>query len=363
MTAKEPSGLSDRSRRVLATLVREYIETGEPVASQALVNRGGFGLSSATIRNVLSLLEEHGYVQQPHTSAGRIPTDLGYRCFVDMLRQSPRTLKTASSVGAQLRQQVAGLSGIEPVLALVPRVLAEASHHVAFAMAPAAAACAFEQIDFLSLGNRRVLIVVVATGGQENHKVIDIDEDVSVAELAQAANYLNAEFAGKPLAEVRVAIVERLSQDRVLYDKLMARALRLAQSSFAQVRDPKPLFVEGAFSLLDEAATPHSGITLAALSALVRMIEERHRLVRLLTQYIDGPGLTVVIGAEHSEPNFRHFSLVASTYTDGHGTGTIGVIGPMRMHYSRAMSMVDGVARAVSDVLAHPTRSDQDSES
>ena len=147
------------------------------------------------------------------------------------------------------------------------------------------------------------------------------------------------------------------------YDRLMARALRLAQTSFAQVPDPKPLFVEGAFSLLDEAAAPHSGITLGALSALVRMIEERHRLVRLLTQYIDGPGLTVVIGAEHSEPNFRHFSLVASTYSDGRGTGTVGIIGPMRMHYSRAMSMVDGVARAVSDVLAHPTRSDQDPES
>lgn len=363
MTAKETSPLSDRSRRILATLVREYIETGEPVASQSLVNRGGFGLSSATIRNVLSRLEELGYVQQPHTSAGRIPTDLGYRCFVDMLLQRPRVLRSAESVGQHLREQVAGLSGLEPVLSLVPHVLSAASHHVAFALAPAAAAAAFDRLDFLPLGNRRVLIVVLTAGGQEQHKVVEVEEDFQAAELEQAAAYLNAEFSGKSLPDVRAAILSRLGQDRVLYDRLLARALRLAQKSFAQIADPKPLFVEGAFSLLEEAAAPHSGITLGALSVLVRMIEERHRLVRLLTQYIDGPGLTVIIGAEHVDPHLRQFSLIASTYSDGRGTGTLGLIGPLRMHYSRAISMVDGVARAVSDVLARSQHAEHEPES
>lgn len=364
MTAKEATTLSERSRRILAALVREYVETGEPVASQVLVNRGGFGLSSATIRNVLAQLEEQGYVQQPHTSAGRIPTDLGYRCFVDMLLQRPRALRSAATVGDQLRQQLAGVSGIDSVLSAVPHLLAEASHHVAFALAPARGQSSFDRIDFLSLGGRRVLIVVVDSDGGERHKVVELEDELSTADLEKAANYLNAEFSGMPLASVREAIVGRLSEDRVLYDRLMARALRLAQTSFSPIGEaPGPLFVEGAFSLLEEAASPHSGITLGALSRLVRMIEEKHRLVRLLTQYIEGPGLMVVIGTEHVEPSLSQFSLVASTYSDGRGTGTVGLIGPMRMHYSRAISMVDGVARAVSDVLARTPRADQDPES
>lgn len=363
MTAKDLPSLGDRPRRVLASLVREYIETGEPVASQSLVARGGLGVSSATVRTILAQLEEQGYVQQPHTSAGRIPTDLGYRCFVDMLLQRPRSLKAAESVGRHLRAQVEGLSGLEPVLSLVPHVLAAASHHVAFALAPVAAAGAFERIDFLPLGSRRVLIVVLAAGGREHHKVVEVEEDIPAAELEQAANYVNAEFAGLSLPEARAAILDRLGEDRVLYDRLMARALRLAQKSLAQIVDPEPLFVEGAFSLLEEAAAPHSGITLSALSVLVRMIEERHRLVRLLTQYLEGQGLTVTIGAEHADPHLRQFSLIASTYSDGRGTGTLGLIGPMRMHYSRAISMVDGVARAVSDVLARPRRREDGAES
>jgi heat-inducible transcriptional repressor len=363
VTAKDQPSLSERSRRILAALVREYVETGEPVASQVIVNRGGFGLSSATIRNVLAQLEELGYVQQPHTSAGRIPTDLGYRCFVDMLLQRPRALKGAASVGDQLRQQLAGVSGLESVLATVPHLLAEASHHVAFALAPVRERSSFDRIDFMALGGRRVLIVVVASDGEEHHKVVEVEEEVTTADLEKAANYLNAEFSGMPLADVRTAIVNRLGQDQVLYDRLIGRALRMAQSSIDQLGDRGPLFVEGAFSLLEEAAAPHSGITLSALSRLVRMIEEKHRLVGLLTQYIEGPGLMVVIGTEHVDERLSQFSLVASTYSNGRGTGTVGVIGPMRMHYSRAISMVDGVARAVSDVLARTGRTDQDTGS
>jgi len=143
----------------------------------------------------------------------------------------------------------------------------------------------------------------------------------------------------------------------VLYDRIMARALRLARASLEGVGASRALFVEGASSLVDEVAEPYSGITLSALGTLVRMIEEKHRLVRLLTEYIDGAGLTVVIGNEHQEPTLRQFSLVASTYSDGDVTGTVGLIGPLRMHYSRAIPMVDHVAGTVSKLLSHGARS------
>jgi heat-inducible transcriptional repressor len=350
--------LSERTRRVLAALVREHIETGEPVASQALVRRGSFGLSSATIRNILAQLEELGYLRQPHTSAGRVPTDLGYRAYVDQLLKRPRTPRSAALAEAQVLEQIASLpdTDAEAVLSTVPHMMAQASHAVAFALMPEAVTAAFQRIEFVPLGGRRVLVIVVARTSQVTHKVLDLDADVTASELEQAANYLNTEFAGQPLAEVRKTILERLSHERVLYDRIMARALRLAGASFDSVGTSRALFVEGASSLVDEVSEPYSGITLSALGTLVRMIEEKHRLVRLLTEYIDAPGLTVVIGSEHPDPLLWQFSLVASTYSDGDVTGTVGLIGPLRMQYSRAIPMVDHVAGTVSRLLCHGGR-------
>jgi heat-inducible transcriptional repressor len=350
--------LSDRTLRVLATLVREHIETGEPVASQALVRRGGFGLSSATIRSILVQLEELGYLRQPHTSAGRVPTDLGYRVYVDQLLRRPRTPRSAALAEAQVLEQIASLpdADAETVLSTVPHMLAQASHAVAFALMPEAFNGAFHRIEFVNLGAGRVLVIVVAHSSQVSHKVVELENEVTARELEQAANYLNAEFSGLPLAEVRKTIVERLSHERVLYDRIMARALRLARASFEGVGSSSPIFVEGASSLVGEVAEPYSGITLSALGMLVRMIEEKHRLVRLLTEYIDGPGLTVVIGSEHQDPTLRQFSLVASTYSNGEVTGTVGLIGPLRMQYSRAIPMVDHVAGTVARLLSHGAR-------
>jgi len=347
--------LNDRTRRILASLVREHIETGEPVASQVLVRRGGFSLSSATIRNVLVQLEGLGYLRQPHTSAGRIPTNRGYRLYVDQLLKRPRAAPPASSAEAHVLEQISHLPGAdtETVLSAVPHMLAQASHAVAFALAPESDTAAFHRIEFVPIGAGRVLVIVVARTSQVSHKVIDLDAGISPADLEQAANYLNTEFSGLPLADVRKTILERLSQERVLYDKIMARALRLARASFESVEASHSLFVEGASSLLDEVSEPYSGITLSALSTLVRMIEEKHRLVRLLTKYIEGPGLMVVIGTEHPDPTLQQFSLVAATYADGNNTATVGLIGPLRMHYSRAIPMVDNVALMMSRLLGH----------
>jgi heat-inducible transcriptional repressor len=190
----------------------------------------------------------------------------------------------------------------------------------------------------------------VARGGHVLQKVIDVNEPIGADELHQAANYLNAEFAGLPLARAREAVLERIDEERLLCDALFARAMRLATSTFANLADERMLYIEGTASLLGDA----QGMTLGTLQVLVQMIEEKQRLVRLLNEYIDGPGLTVVIGAEHPEPNLRPFSLVASTYEDAGGTGTIGVIGPTRMRYSRAIAVVDGAAQAVSRVLRDP---------
>jgi heat-inducible transcriptional repressor len=343
------SRLSERSRRILAALVAEYVETGEPVASATLVRRGGFGLSSATVRNVLSSLEEQGYVYQPHTSAGRVPTDLGYRCYVDMLLETRRPGRSPG-MEAQLLAQAGSPTLMGDALTTVSHVLSEASHHVGFAVPPQSDEAAFQRIDFVPLSETKVLVVVVMRGGQVSNKVVDIGETLQMSDLYQAANYLNEQFAGLPLSAVRAAVVARMAEERTLYDALLSRALRLAEYTFTGLSEPQVLFIEGAASLVEE--TDEGGrVSLGTLRTLLTMIEEKHRLVRLLTEYMEGPGLMVIIGTEHSAPDLREVSLVATTYTDGDRLGAIGVIGPTRMKYSRAISIVDSAGRAVTRLL------------
>jgi heat-inducible transcriptional repressor len=332
----EPTG---RSGRVLAALVREYIASGEPVASSALAGAAGLGVSSATVRSILAQLEDEGFVQQPHTSAGRIPTDRGYRFYVDLLLGSKRSPRTASAVEARLRRDSPS-SLVDSVLSQVSHVVSQASRNVGFAIRPAHQAAVFDRVEFIPLSAPRVLVVIVASGGHVLQKVIDVAEPLTADDLRHSANYLNSELAGLP----------RMKQERLLYDVLMARAIKLASSTFDNLPEERELYVDGAASLLAEA----QGLNFRTLHRLLTMIDEKQRLVRLLNEYIDGPGLTVVIGAEHLDPTLRQFSLVASTYDDGAGIGTIGVIGPTRMRYSRAIAVVDGAAQAVVRVLRDP---------
>jgi heat-inducible transcriptional repressor len=340
---------TQRSKRILEALVREYIASGEPVASSLLVSAAGIGVSSATVRTILARLEEEGFVQQPHTSAGRIPTDRGYRFYVNLLLESKRSRRTATVVEARLRLERAAPL-VEAVLSQASHVVSQASGHVGFALQPTHGAAVFDRIEFVPLTAARVLVVIVARGGHVVQKVIDVGEPLSADDLRQAANYLNAEFTGLPLGRAREAVLERMQEERILYDELIGRAIRLASTTFAALLEEHVLHVDGAASLLGE----DHGLTLGTLHTLLEMIEEKQRLVRILNEYIDGVGLTVVIGAEHLDPSLRPFSLVASTYEDGAGSGTIGVIGPTRMRYNRAIDVVEGAAQAVSRVLRDP---------
>jgi heat-inducible transcriptional repressor len=340
--------LSDRSRRLLATLVREYIESGEPVSSQLVARESGLGVSSQTVRNALAQLEEQGFLHQPHTSAGRVPTDLGYRAYVDLLLESRKPAKSPAEVEQQLRQQAGRTPLMDDLLASVSHLVSRAARHVGFALA-ADDSAVLQRIEFVPLDESRVLVVVVSRGNQITQKVVDAGERVRPDDLAQAARYLNTEFAGLPLLDVRDAVLERLRQERTLYDKLLSRALMLARSTLEDLPYVQMFHVEGAASLLEHEG--QDGVSTATLRALLEMMEEKERMIHLLNAYIDGPGLTVVIGTEHTSPNLRRFSLIACTAVDGSTTRTVGVIGPTRMHYSRAIALVDGTTQAVSRVL------------
>jgi heat-inducible transcriptional repressor len=337
--------LPERDRRILGALVQAYIDHGEPISSLWLASRG-FGVSSATLRNVMARLEELGYVRQPHTSAGRVPTDMGYRAYVDQLLSERRTARTAPDLEERLRR--AGT--VEDVLSHASQEISRASHQVGFAMVPATEAT-FEHLDFVPLDAGKILVVLISTGGHISHKVIQPDEAFDTTALQQAANYLNSEFKGCSLAEIREAIVERLSEDRTLYDQLMARALRLASTTFDGMEREPSVYIQGTALLLEMAVGHDPETTLATMRTLVRMIEEKSRLVQLIDACMGGNGLTVFIGSEHQDPDLQHFSVVTSTYTDGKRTGAVGIIGPTRMRYSRAINVVDSLSRTINRVF------------
>jgi heat-inducible transcriptional repressor len=340
--------LPERDRRILDTLVQAYIEHGEPISSLWLASRG-FGVSSATLRNVMARLEEMGYVRQPHTSAGRVPTDLGYRSYVDQLLSERRSARHAPDVEERLRR--AGT--IEDVLSHASQEISRASHQVAFAMVPATEAT-FEHLDFVVLDGGKVLVVMISDGGHISHKVIELAEAYSTVELQQAANFLNAEFQGRSLNDIRQAIVERLNEDRNLYDQLKARALRLASRTFDGMERQPSIYVQGTALLFDLATGGDPETTVATLRSLVQMIEEKSRLVTLIDACMDGSGLTVIIGSEHQDPELQSFSMVTSPYSDGRRRGAVGVIGPTRMRYSRAINVVESLSRTINRVFDNP---------
>jgi heat-inducible transcriptional repressor len=329
---------------VLSLLVREYIEHGEPVSSLWLASHAGTPVSSATVRNVLAKLEDLGLVHQPHTSAGRVPTDLGYRVYVDMLLEGKRAQRLLQpDLEARMRQA----GSVEGALATASHELSRTLKCVSFALAPASDRMALRRVDFVSLDGTRVLAVLVSTDGHVVHKVLEVRDPATPSELTQAANYLNAEFAGQPLSAIREVMQTRLQEDRLLYDRLMARALTLVSSALEDVSPEPQLFVHGMSSLLQEGGPEEGSPPMAALRAVVAMIEEKHRLVMLLDEYVEGPGLTVVIGGEHSSPTLRPFSLVASTAGEEGRVTTVGVLGPTRMRYSRTIAAVESAARLV----------------
>src|ERR1700676_26271 len=288
---------NERSSRVLTALVRAYISSGDPVPSSLLVSAAGLGVSSATVRNILARLEDEGFVQQPHTSAGRIPTDRGYRFYVDLLLETRRPDRTSSAVEARLRRD-SSTPFVDSVLSQVSHVVSQASRHVGFALRLAHEVAVLDRVAFIPLGATRVLVVIVARGGHVIQKAVDIGEALDADDLRQASTYLNSEFSGMPLHRAREAVLERMNEERLLYDALMARAMRLASSTFSDLPDERTIHIDGAASLLGG----DQGLTLGTLQTLLLMIEEKQRLVRLLNEYIDGPGLTVAIGAEHLHP-------------------------------------------------------------
>jgi heat-inducible transcriptional repressor len=337
--------LDERRREVLRALIQLHVETGEPVGSESLSRALNRALSPATLRNVMADLEALGYLDHPHTSAGRVPTDEGYRLYVDSL-MGPRPLPPGEreAIEAELRS---GDPSVAQMMERASHLLSRLSRHVGFVLAPDIARTSFHHVDFVPLAPPRVLVVMVSAGGLVTHKVIEPEEQLSGSDLQACANYLNESFSGLTLSEIRTRLIELMREEKALYDSLLKRVLAIGEQAFAVEGEPS-VYLDGASNII---ARPEFE-DVERMRALFRTFEEKNRLVRLLNACLSGDGIRVLIGHENPAPDLRDLALVTTRapIPGEEGLG-LGVLGTTRMEYAHVVSLVDHVARAVSDIL------------
>lgn len=336
--------LSVRSRQILEAIVEDYIATAEPVGSSTVARRHALTLSSATVRNVMANLEEMGLLTSPHTSAGRIPTEKAYRFYVDSLvalRQVTREEK--KQIIRRCRQAGAGLSSI---LKETSRTLSSLSNYIGIVVAPSFIADVFRHIEFLRLGTRRVLAILVSGNGTVQNRLIETEEDIPQEDLVRMGNYLNELMQGLTISQVRERIQEEMQSEKVQYDRLMSRALSISQQ--AVTMEDGEIFVEGQARILDQPEFSD----VRRMQDIFRAFEEKGHLLQLLNRCMTAEGVQIYIGSETPVSRSAGVSLITSRFVSGNNTvGLLGIIGPTRMGYSNVIPIVDYTARLVSRLL------------
>jgi heat-inducible transcriptional repressor len=349
--------LDRRSQFVLGAVVEEYVATGEPVASRTLAKMHPEKLSPATIRNTLADLESMGLLEQPHTSAGRVPTELGYRVYVDNLMRERQVPPADEEF---IRARLGRTSG-EPaeMFAQVSRVLSRLSNQIGVVVTPNVAGLRLRHIEFVRLDARRSVAVIVADTGVIHNKVFDTDEDYGQDQLDRAGRFLTETFQGRTLPEIREKVLAMMAEEKTLYDRLLHDALALARASVEDAAAPaspgSQLFVDGTSNLVGAPEFADA----ERLRTTFRAFEEKHHLVQILNRCLESgkEGVQIFIGSETHVPDLGNLTVVTSPYgQEGGARGALGVIGPTRMEYARAVALVDYVSRFFGRLLA-PGRS------
>jgi heat-inducible transcriptional repressor len=341
--------LPRRERDILVAVVRQFIETGAAVGSKTVAEKLPEALSSATIRNVMATLESEGYLSQPHISAGRVPTDKAYRYYVDRTVSSCR-LAPATEEYIHERLQVES-GALEAMMSSASRLLSEVSHNVGLALAPALEEKVLEHIKFVLLPDRRILVVIVSKPHWVESKVIHLEEDFSQKELDRTADFLNTEFAGWSLGAIRLEIFKRMEEEKILADRLLQNVATLFMWSALISEAPGALYVDGTAKILDHVEFDD----VRKIKELLETFEEKAKLVRILSACLNRwePGVRILIGHENSETRMHNCTLVVAPlhYRD-RAVGALGVVGPTRMEYDRAISTVDYIAHLCSRLLS-----------
>jgi heat-inducible transcriptional repressor len=348
MGAKEDSRpLDERPREILRLIIRSYVTSGDPVGSRTLAKSMDWKLSPATIRNIMADLEEDGYLAQPHTSAGRIPSEKGYRFYVDHLVDSGKLTKSDERY---ISRMLADSESPEDVMSRASVVLSTISHNVGIVIAPPMAATVLKHIEFVDLTDGKILVIFVSTSGLLQRKLIRVSDRFTQEELDKAGRYLVEKFCGKTLTEIRNELLRMMQAERILFDRMLS-LLRTWSDTLEEPPPADSVYVQGTANIINQPEFAD----VQRMRMLFQMFEEKGRLVKILNECIASnppDGVMIAIGSELGVPNMRHFTFVSSSYASSDYTnGCLGIIGPTRMEYERAISIVAYLGRLVGEMI------------
>ncbi len=335
--------LDGRARDVLREIILQHVASGEAISSRSLAKCGRFPLSPASLRNVMADLEDLGYLHQPHTSAGRVPTDRGYRFFIEHLMRS-QNLTQLERNEIDLRVQTS--SEIEAVLQDASLTLSQMSDQIGVVFMPTLLQFVIRSMDFVLIAENRIMCVIVGTNGVVVNKMIDIRVPLSREDLQKVSRYITTEFAGLSLDQIRRRLIRLTEEERTLDDDMLKKAIALGIETVDDVAPLQhELYVEGATSILLKPEFTDA----AALRKTFLALQEKEKLVEILNSCLNEDGLQILIGSESNFTQVHSFSLVARRYgTSSAPLGMVGIIGPMRMEYARVAPLVDYLSRALS---------------
>jgi heat-inducible transcriptional repressor len=336
--------LTERSRHILGAIIEDYILTAEPVGSRTVSRKHELALSPATIRNVMADLEDMGFLASPHTSAGRVPTDKAYRFYVDSLLE---VRNVAREEQEEIRKRCS-LTGrdLGEALRETSRMLSSLSRNIGIVVAPRFSANFFRHIEFIKLGERRLLAILVSQSGTVQNKIIETEEDLRSADLVQMSNYLNHLLRGLTIAQVKEKILGEMQSDKTRYDAMLVQALEFSRQTLTDT--DAEVFIGGQANMLEQPEFSDIG----RMKDIFRAFEEKGQLLGLLDRCMDAQGIHIYIGEESHLSQMAGMSLITATYMTGRNTlGVLGVIGPTRMGYAKVIPIVDYTAQLVSRLL------------
>jgi heat-inducible transcriptional repressor len=340
---------NERNREILHWVIATFIMTGKPVGSRRIARHSREQLSAATVRNIMATLEEMGYLHQPHASAGRVPTDKAYRFYVDyLLKRRDISPRDRDMIDRDLRLD----DGAEHLMARASQVLSRVSKNMGIVISPPISRVALKHLQFVKLADNRILVILVSRAGIVQNRVIHYQDEISQTELDQAARYIVESFKDKTLFEIRNQILRMIRKEQALYDKFMQQIITLSTQTFSvtETQLDAEVYLDGASNLIK---TPEFS-DIKKMKLLFETIEQKSRLAALISRCIEGDTqeVRITIGAENALQGIEDCTLITSPYAVDEKThGSLGILGPTRMEYARAISLVDYVARLFGRVL------------
>jgi heat-inducible transcriptional repressor len=339
-------GFTERTSNVLRAIVQDFIRTAEPVSSKAIYTNYSLGISPATIRNIMAELESHGYLKQPHTSAGRIPTEKSFRFYIDRMQELREPEKEDKDL---LKKSCELAASLDEMLSDTAKALSSITSCACLMFIPRRESFVIRHISLLPIDESGVIVLLVSRLGQVESKVVRM-EGIAKIELERISNYLNSIAGGLTLKGLRALVIEEMQRDKNLYDELLLKALRLGAEALDDNgrAGESDIVLEGRINILEQ---PEFRDDIERMKRIYSAFEEKSLLVKLLDKSLDESGIRIYLGSESAVEEFEGLGFVTAPYGRGEALGTLGVVGPVRMDYSRIIPLVDYASGLLTKVL------------